>query len=298
MRQQQSFPGRMIGGLAMVCLAGSQHACQPRAPEHTDAPEQSAAQHAPEAGGGQVHWTHDGETGAERWGELDPSFAVCAEGAQQSPVDLAGAIPTGAGTLDIQWQPAEAHVVDIGHTIQVDVAEGSSINLEGRHFSLLQFHFHLPSEHTVDGDGFPMEVHFVHQAKEGDLAVVGVFMGTGESHPAIESIWGAIPGSGEPSATLPELDPRTLSAGGTGLLPLRRFPDHASLFGSGKLGGDDRADFGFPGAGRRLRGPVSHERASGSGAQPEVHSVAAVGERPPHTPSPPTGITPTPSGRA
>ena len=136
--------------------------------------------------------------------------AVCAEGAQQSPVDLAGAIPTGAGTLDIQWQPAEAHVVDIGHTIQVDVAEGSSINLEGRHFSLLQFHFHRPSEHTVDGDGFPMEVHFVHQAEEGDLAVVGVFMGTGESHPAIERIWDAIPGSGEPSATLPELDPRTL----------------------------------------------------------------------------------------
>ena len=136
--------------------------------------------------------------------------AVCAEGAQQSPVDLAGAMPTGAGTLDIQWQPAEAHVVDIGHTIQVDVAEGSSINLEGRHFSLLQFHFHRPSEHTVDGDGFPMEVHFVHQAEEGDLAVVGVFMGTGESHPAIERIWDAIPGSGEPSATLPELDPRTL----------------------------------------------------------------------------------------
>ena len=35
-------------------------------------------------------------------------------------------------------------------------------------------------------------------------------MGTGESHPAIERIWDAIPGSGEPSATLPELDPRTL----------------------------------------------------------------------------------------
>ena len=210
MRQQQSFPGGMIGGLAMVCLAGAQHACQPRAPEHTDALEQSAAQHAPEAGGGQVHWTHDGETGAGRWGELDPSFAVCAEGAQQSPVDLTGAIPAGAGTLDIQWHPAEAHLVDIGHTIQVDVAEGSSINLEGRHFSLLQFHFHLPSEHTVDGDGFPMEVHFVHQAKEGDLAVVGVFMGIGESHPAIKSIWSATPGPGEPSASLPELDPRTL----------------------------------------------------------------------------------------
>ena len=210
MRQQQSFPRGLAGGLAMVCLAVAQHACQPRAPEHSDAPEETAPLHVPEAGGSQVHWTHDGETGAGRWGELHPSFAVCAEGARQSPVDLAGALPAGAGTLDIQWHPAEAHVADVGHTIQADVGKGSSITLEGRRFSLLQFHFHLPSEHTVDGVGFPMEVHFVHQAEEGDLAVVGVFMGTGESHPAIESIWSAIPEPGEPSATLLELDPRTL----------------------------------------------------------------------------------------
>ena len=105
MRQQQSFPAGLAGGLAMVCLAGAQHACQPRA-----------------------------------------------------PVDLAGPIPAGAGALDIQWQPAEAHMVDNGHNIQVDVAEGSSITLEGRHFSLLQFHFHLPGEHAVDGDAarYPM----------------------------------------------------------------------------------------------------------------------------------------------
>ena len=210
MWQQQSFPRGLIGSLAMVCLASAQHACQPRAPEHSDVLANTAAQHAPEAGGGQVHWTYDGETGAARWGELDPSFAVCAEGAQQSPVDLAGPIPAGTGSLNIQWQPSEAYVVDNGHTIQVDVAEGSSITLEGRRFSLLQFHFHLPSEHMVDGDGFPMEVHFVHQAAEGDLAVVGVFMGTGESPSAIETIWGAIPVSAEPAATLPELDPRTL----------------------------------------------------------------------------------------
>lgn len=209
-RQQHSFPRRLVGSLAMICLAGVQNACQPSPPEHADSRDEPVAEHAPEAGSGQIHWTYDGETGAGRWGELDSSFAVCAEGAQQSPVDLAGPIPAGAEDMDIRWQPSEARVADNGHTVQVDMAAGSSITLEGRQFSLLQFHFHLPSEHAVDGGRFPMEVHFVHQAEEGDLAVVGVFMDTGESHPAIERIWGAAPGSGEPSATLPELDPRTL----------------------------------------------------------------------------------------
>ena len=216
--QRSSFSRALAGGLAMVCLVGAQNACQPGGPEHSDAREETSAQHAPEAGRGQVHWSYGGETGAGRWGELDPSFAVCAEGAQQSPVDLTAPVPAGAGTLDIQWQRAGAHVVDNGHTIQVDVAEGSSITLDGRRFSLLQFHFHFPSEHTAEGAGFPMEAHFVHQAEEGNLAVIGVFMETGESHPAIKSIWSAVPGPGEPSATLLELEPRTLLPEETGYL--------------------------------------------------------------------------------
>ena len=59
------------------------------------------------------------------------------------------------GDLEIQWQPAAGEVVDNGHTIQVNIDAGSSITLQGRQFSLLQFHFHLPSEHTVDGEEYP-----------------------------------------------------------------------------------------------------------------------------------------------
>mgnify|MGYP003297106922 CR=1 FL=1 len=53
--------------------------------------------------------------------------------------------------------------------------------IRGRHFELLQFHFHAASEHTIDGESFPLEGHFVFKAKDGRLAVVGVqdfsFMG-------------------------------------------------------------------------------------------------------------------------
>lgn len=141
---------------------------------------------------------------------LDPSFAVCDTGRQQSPIDLAGAAPGSGSELDIQWQTVDAQVIDYGHTIQVEVGEGSSINLEGRRFRLVQFHFHLPSEHTVDGNASPMEVHFVHQAEEGDLAVIGVFSNAGEADPAIQSIQDAIPGSSEAPVTLAEFDPQAL----------------------------------------------------------------------------------------
>ncbi len=210
LRRVPSLPRALFVGLVMVILVGALNACQQDVQGPTDQMGVGSTQHAPEAEGGQVHWTYDGETGAERWGDLDPSFEVCAHGTQQSPVDLASPIPVSLDALDIQWQPAKADMVDNGHTIQVNVPEGSWITLDGRRFSLLQFHFHLPSEHTYEGIRSAMEVHFVHQAAEGDLAVIGVFMDVGEIHPAVESIWDAAPGFGEPSATLPELDPSAL----------------------------------------------------------------------------------------
>ena len=205
MNHHHSFPKTLAAGLAMACLLGAQYACQADAPGQADAEEQMGAEQ--EAEGGEVHWSYEGATGADMWGGLDPSFAVCDTGVQQSPIDLAGAIPTGGGGLEIQWQPTDGEVVDNGHTIQINMAEGNTITLEGRQFSMLQFHFHLPSEHTVEGGVYPMEVHFVHQSAEGDLAVVGVFMDAGQPHAATQAIWDAIPGVDEAPAPLAGIDP-------------------------------------------------------------------------------------------
>jgi carbonic anhydrase len=47
----------------------------------------------------------------------------------------------------------------------------------GQRHRLLQFHFHTPSEHTVDGSNLAMEAHLVHKNLEtGNLAVLGVFI--------------------------------------------------------------------------------------------------------------------------
>lgn len=155
-------------------------------------------------------WGYEGETGAAHWGELDASYAACRHGSEQSPIDLVDAMPATGGALAVNWRATDAEVVDNGHTIQVNTASGSTMTLEGREFALLQFHFHLPSEHTVEGRSIPMEVHFVHQAAAGDLAVIGVFMEMGGVDAAIDRIWDAIPNAvGEP-ASIVEFDPSTL----------------------------------------------------------------------------------------
>lgn len=58
--------------------------------------------------------------------------------------------------------------------------EGVDYYLAGQRHRLLQFHFHTPSEHTLDGRHLAMEAHLVHRNLEtGNLAVLGVFVEVG-----------------------------------------------------------------------------------------------------------------------
>jgi len=57
----------------------------------------------------------------------------------------------------------------------------------------VQFHFHTPSEHTIENKSSAMELHFVHQNEAGDLAVVGVLIDAGDENKIISGIWDTIP---------------------------------------------------------------------------------------------------------
>lgn len=121
------------------------------------------------------HWGYEGEHGPAHWAELEEGFALCAAGHAQSPIDVTGATDVGLSDIAFHYGETPLSVLNNGHTIQVNVAAGSYITYNGRDYQLLQFHFHHPSEHTVDGEAAPMEIHFVHSA-DGDLAVVGVML--------------------------------------------------------------------------------------------------------------------------
>jgi len=47
-------------------------------------------------------------------------------------------------------------------TLKAFVPDGSYVIVDNVRYNLLEFHFHQPSEHTLNGNRSPMEVHFVH----------------------------------------------------------------------------------------------------------------------------------------
>jgi carbonic anhydrase len=137
---------------------------------------------------GKPHWTYDGKTGPASWGVLDPAWNLCADGKEQSPIDIEPHAST-ATPIAFHYKPTAATVVDNGHTLQVNLAAGSSIEIDGRVFELLQFHFHTPSEHTIAGEHYPLEVHLVHQGPTGKLAVIGVLYDIGAESRPLAGLW-------------------------------------------------------------------------------------------------------------
>jgi carbonic anhydrase len=89
-----------------------------------------------------MHWTYSGHGGPAEWGALSPEFAACKVGKNQSPIDIRGAKPADLPAIKFDYKPSPLKVIDNGHTIQVNYAPGSAIDVGGVRYELVQFHFH------------------------------------------------------------------------------------------------------------------------------------------------------------
>ncbi|MFN8422149.1 MAG: carbonic anhydrase family protein [Anaerolineae bacterium] len=148
-----------------------------------------------------AHWSYAGETGPDHWGALESDFGTCASGQEQSPIDIPSASTLNSTGLSFQYAAGPLTIVNNGHTIQVNVPAGSSATVDGQRYDLLQFHFHQPSEHLVDGQSTPLELHLVHKNAAGGLAVVGVFIKEGAESAALKSVFDNLPAAaGDPKA--------------------------------------------------------------------------------------------------
>ncbi len=152
-----------------------------------------------------VNWGYTGENGTENWGNLSPEFSTCKVGKAQSPIDIKSATSAKLPELQIKYQSSPLRIINNGHTIQVNYQPGSIIKLDGKTYELLQFHFHLPSEHRVDGKAFPMELHLVHRNKNGSLAVIGIFLKKGQENKALQAIWQTMPKQKSSETTIPNV---------------------------------------------------------------------------------------------
>ena len=142
-----------------------------------------------------ANWTYAGATGPAKWGSLNKEFALCKQGLTQSPIDIpdADARKGDLPPLLFNYKPSPLRIVDNGHTIQVNYAPGSFVNVEGKRYELVEFHFHKPSEQKVDGKGHDMEAQLVHKDADGKLIVLAIELDAGKENRLIKTLWDNLP---------------------------------------------------------------------------------------------------------
>lgn len=121
--------------------------------------------------------------GPANWFSLNATTnGACAQGTHQSPIDIVpDSLAQVSGvelSIDLPDFPQGATFENLGSTIEVVGQNGSLILPNGtdKVFNFKQFHFHTPSEHLENGTSVAMEVHFVFQADDSEIAVLGAYI--------------------------------------------------------------------------------------------------------------------------
>jgi carbonic anhydrase len=142
----------------------------------------------------------------------------------QSPIDITSRITTlspHSNRIEYHYQTASLSLIstfgakdEVGNvitkklgTLKALVPAGSYVIVEGITYNLVEFHFHQPSEHTLNGNRTPMEVHFVHlradtqdsrtpdpgftdcRLADRPALAIGAFIAPGNADPELQKIF-------------------------------------------------------------------------------------------------------------
>ena len=105
------------------------------------------------------------------WGK---DFPLCKDGCKQSPIDLPGPKAVESSFLSIKMKgyrnidyPAivQKSYGWLGVDLKAGELEVTFPGGEEDQFTPLNFHFHSPSDHTINGKSYDLEMHIVHVHK-------------------------------------------------------------------------------------------------------------------------------------
>ncbi|KAD3068283.1 hypothetical protein R6Q59_017633 [Mikania micrantha] len=143
--------------------------------------------------GGGPQFSYLGPSGPQKWGNLSPTYSACSNGKFQSPVNIVKSkCVTGRHLkpLDIEYNVAvNATLVDNLFNVAMKYDENAGVfRLNGKNYSLIQMHWHSPSEHHLDGLQYDAELHLVHKAVDDEISVIAILYRYGHPDPLLSKI--------------------------------------------------------------------------------------------------------------
>lgn len=136
-------------------------------------------------------FSYSGDTGPGFWDEINSACAARST-SPQSPIDIDEVkVDRSLTPLDTELTRTSYTLKTSGYTVVATPETASTLYLNGTKFSLVQFHFHALSEHTLKGERSVMELHAVFQDADSNYAVIGVLYRIGKVSPFLAKILSA-----------------------------------------------------------------------------------------------------------
>lgn len=147
-------------------------------------------------------WAYSGPRGPEKWGSLNPEFAACNAGSQQSPINIDNTITAALKPIKRLQKFPLKNIALKDHSLILDAGTGNMMVLDQKPYQLKYISVHVPSEHQIKQKTFAAELHMVHEDKAGHRVIIAVMLEEGTANPAFEKLLGSVPKEKEQSKPL------------------------------------------------------------------------------------------------
>ncbi|MCP4476107.1 MAG: carbonic anhydrase family protein [Gammaproteobacteria bacterium] len=137
-------------------------------------------------------WGYADEHPSATWGR---DYPLCRQGGYQAPIDLQSSSATVRPLPSLKFHMVSDGVwlLNNGYAAEVTFNQHSdTITIGSEYYFLQELHFHTPSENRIDGQIYPMELHWVYES-HGKWVVIAVLVKAGGANPALSQLLPYLP---------------------------------------------------------------------------------------------------------
>lgn len=115
---------------------------------------------------------------------------MCSSGQTQSPVNIDHAFAKSLPPLNFgSYQTVNMHILnDLPTNFYASPDKNIVLEIDTVRYPLTNIHLHSPSEHRINGNQFPLEIHFVHTSLEGNQIILAQFAVIGKNNPILGTL--------------------------------------------------------------------------------------------------------------